>query len=186
MGAGAKMHRCAGTTLLAILVAGGTSVAHGRPNDRPTALALRLVGSDRTTVQLELTNVSQLPIDHEATLVVTLERDKDTPGLEHTEVIWTSVDPMTGLYKAIAPSIPNPRLELLAGKTRTITIDLARAKWSYRYLGNRTPEDLRDVAEPGAYELTATLTFFGWERERGVGTGVSRSVPARIRLRYAR
>jgi hypothetical protein len=76
----------------------------------------------------------------------------------------------------VAPGKDLPRLTLAVGEARTVVVDLAECKWSYRFIGNRTPDSLGDVAESGSYRVVARLLIIDGE------TMPSSSRPVRIRI----
>ena len=141
----------------AILVLAAAVAVQGRIPEPPAKVAIRVTPGRPTTVQVELTNVSSAPVDADAKVDLVVERLAGTPGPEYSSTIYTSVDPTNGQYRMLVPGEPPPRLTLAVGEVRTITVDLAGCKWSYRYIGNRTPANLRDVAESGSYSVRATL-----------------------------
>jgi hypothetical protein len=137
---------------------------------------VRVTPGRLTTLLIELANVSARPVDAMATLELVVDRLPGTPGPDYSSTIDTTIDPTNGHYLIVAPGRELPRLSLAAGEVRTIMVDLAQCKWSYRYIGNRTPESLRDVAESGSYRLVARLVIIDGE------TMPSSSRPVRIRI----
>lgn len=121
------------------------------------AVGLRVVTTDPKAVQIELTNASSRPIDAEVLMKVSLKRLDDTKGPEHAQVIYTWVDPSTGLYKLPVPGDAPARLVLAVGETRTLKVEFSKFRWSYPAIGNRTPDELRDLAESGEFDLSTSL-----------------------------
>jgi hypothetical protein len=137
---------------------------------------VRVTPGRLTTLQIELANVSARPVDAMAKLEVVVDRLPGTPGPDYSSTIDTTVDPTNGHYLTVGPGKELPRLTLAAGEARTVMVDLAECKWSYRYIGNRTPDSLRDVAQSGSYRLLARLVIIDGE------TMPSSSRPVRIRI----
>lgn len=165
------------------------SVSAERPGGRPLefkeAVGLRVATNDPKAVQIELSNASGEPIDSDVLMTVSLKRRDDTKGPEHAQVIYTSVDPSTGLYKLPVPGEAPARLVLAAGETRTIKIEFSKFRWSYPAIGNRTPDALRDLAESGDFDLDTNLALLDGDprrRELGWLSAFSQAGPIRVRL----
>jgi len=171
-----------GAFLAAGVSAGGPD---GRRLEFKEAVGLRVATNDRKAVQIEMSNASGEPIDSEVLLQVRLKRLDDTKGPEHAQVIYTWVDPSTGLYKLPVPGEAPARLVLAAGEARTIKMDFSKFRWSYPAIGNRTPDALRDLAESGAFDLEANLSIDYSALRRWVFPPLSvssRAGPVRVRL----
>jgi hypothetical protein len=162
-------------------------VSAERPDRRPLqfkeAVGLRVATNDPKAVQIELKNASGEPIDSDVLMKVSLKRLDDKKGPEHAQVIYTWVDPSTGLYKLPVPGEAAARLVLAAGEARTIKMEFSKFRWSYPAIGNRTPEALRDLAESGDFDLDTNLSLYDARmRELGWLSAFSQAGPIRVRL----
>ena len=142
-------------TRLAILAAAAFLLEPAMAPSSVVSMQLRRT-SVPLTFDLEFHNLSAEGID--VPLQVNIQLMPSPGGSERTgrSVLFSSVDPATGKFGGTyAESITYLRLD--PGQSRAVKVDLRKLRWSLGPRWTWTPRELWRMAEPGPYELVASI-----------------------------
>jgi len=124
------------------------------PQEGPVWLKLRSTAK-RFVFECELVNRSSERVDATVPLrLMLLPKEPAGERQDRRSTLWSTVDPRTG---RCVPEGSPVHLRLEAGESRRLLVDLGALMWTLGHRSTRTPGELRELVEPGPYQLSISV-----------------------------